>query len=280
MRQTNAAIMGNVSRFYQRRKKNICPPPLSAFRVEMERLRMNLRLKMVPMLGSFYDPQRIFTPEGSWKSSKCDCGAPLWARLPSAAAGLSVVSLLHRTRLVLKPRLRGLVHQQLQRHLSEHLTHRHLWDRVDLSLGVRYAQKGVTLVPPGSGVSWTCWCWSHCSGQFSLETFWLRVCWLLREGNADQQTAHSTLVCTWNRKEECCSSLDTWTFSASKAKSNLMNENAFLSSNFKLFILTIITIEHHHACHFCPDAFASVVGLWEHIKESSRNHKRFHKLQN
>lgn len=45
---------------------------------------------------------------------------------PSAAAGLSVVSLLHYTPVVLQPPASGRVHRQLQRHFSEHLTHRHL----------------------------------------------------------------------------------------------------------------------------------------------------------
>lgn len=44
--------------------------------------------------------------------------------LPSAAARLSVVSLLHAGR---RRRPNRLVHRHLQRHLLEHLAHRHLW---------------------------------------------------------------------------------------------------------------------------------------------------------
>lgn len=50
----------------------------------------------------------------------------MWPQLPSAAAGLSVVSLLHDQHVLQQPRPHRLIHRQVQRHLFEHRAHWHL----------------------------------------------------------------------------------------------------------------------------------------------------------
>lgn len=41
-------------------------------------------------------------------------------------------------------------------------------------LGILHNENTI-LLPPGSGASWTYWCWPDCPVQFSLETFWSQV---------------------------------------------------------------------------------------------------------
>lgn len=61
--------------------------------------------------------------ESAPESASNDPQRSVTSELPPAAAGLPVVALRQRARVPVP------VHRQLQRHLSEHLTHRHLWQR-------------------------------------------------------------------------------------------------------------------------------------------------------